>query len=63
MPTYDYSCPKCGLFEKFQGIRDKKLAKCPECDSPVKRMIGKGCGVHFKGSGWPGNDMKKGRAK
>jgi putative FmdB family regulatory protein len=61
MPTYEYVCSKCGHeFEKFQPIADKPLAKCPEdlCGQKrwgrgtVKRKIGGGAGLIFKGSGF-----------
>ena len=61
MPTYEYICDKCGHeFEKFQPIADKALAKCPEnlCGQKkwgrgaVKRKIGGGGGLIFKGSGF-----------
>ena len=61
MPTYEYICDKCGHeFEKFQPIAAKALAKCPEnlCGQKkwgrgaVKRKIGGGGGLIFKGSGF-----------
>ncbi|HMP84766.1 MAG TPA: zinc ribbon domain-containing protein [Verrucomicrobiota bacterium] len=61
MPTYEYICSKCGHeFEKFQPIADKALAVCPEdlCAKKkwgrgsVKRKIGGGAGLIFKGSGF-----------
>ena len=61
MPTYDYKCQACGPFEKFQRINDKKLTECPKCKGNVVRLIGAGCGVHFKGSGFYETDYKKAR--
>ena len=53
MPTYDYECTKCGhRFEAFQSMSDKPLTKCPECGGKVKRLIGAGAGLIFKGSGF-----------
>ena len=61
MPTYEYVCAKCGHeFEKFQSIAAKALAQCPEdaCGQKkwgrgsVKRKIGGGAGLLFKGSGF-----------
>lgn len=53
MPTYDYECGKCGhRFEAFQSMSDKPLTKCPECGGRVKRLIGAGAGLIFKGSGF-----------
>jgi len=53
MPTYDYICENCGHeFEQFQAIKAKPIRKCPECGKrELKRLIGTGAGVIFKGSG------------
>ena len=58
MPTYEYACPKCGTFERFQSMKDKPLATCPSCRSKVKRLIGTGAGVLFKGSGFYQTDYR-----
>ena len=59
MPTYEYECMECGQrFEKFQGIKDKSLKKCPKCGGRVKRLIGTGTTVIFKGSGFYHTDYK-----
>jgi putative FmdB family regulatory protein len=52
MPTYEYECPKCGHFDYIQNMTDDPLAVCPTCGSKVKRMIGEGMGVIFKGPGF-----------
>lgn len=55
MPTYDYVCETCGHeFEFFQSMNDKRLTKCPEkgCKGKVRRKIGTGAGLVFKGSGF-----------
>lgn len=61
MPTYEYACAKCGhTFERFQSIADKPLRVCPADVCPdknwgkgrVKRQIGAGAGLLFKGSGF-----------
>ena len=53
MPTYDYKCLECDIqFEKFQGITAPPLEECPECSGKVKRLIGAGAGLIFKGSGF-----------
>lgn len=60
MPTYEYSCPKCGHhFEAFQSMKDAPLKKCPNCGKTgVKRLIGGGAGLIFKGSGFYITDYK-----
>lgn len=55
MPTYEYLCPKCEkTFEVFQSMNDKHLTKCPDnaCKGRVKRLLGTGAGLIFKGSGF-----------
>lgn len=55
MPTYEYECPVCKkTFEVFQSMRDEPLTKCPTkgCRGKVKRLIGTGAGLIFKGSGF-----------
>lgn len=66
MPTYEYECTKCGeVVELFQPITEatrKKLRKndpkpC-DCNAPVKRRIGTGAGIIFKGSGFYQTDYR-----
>lgn len=55
MPTYEYACSKCEkTFEVFQSMKDKPLTKCPDkaCQGRVKRLLGTGAGLIFKGSGF-----------
>ncbi|MHC4396308.1 MAG: FmdB family zinc ribbon protein [Planctomycetota bacterium] len=60
MPTYDYICENCAHdFEHFQSITAKSLRKCPECGKmTLKRLIGIGSGVIFKGSGFYQTDYR-----
>jgi putative FmdB family regulatory protein len=60
MPTYDYECDGCGhKFEHYQGINDEVLKKCPECKkAKLRRLIGKGGAVVFKGSGFYQTDYR-----
>ena len=60
MPTYEYACPKCGHeFEQFQPMRDEPLKKCPACNKAgLKRLVGGGAGLIFKGSGFYITDYK-----
>jgi putative FmdB family regulatory protein len=54
MPTYEYKCEACGYeFERFQSITAEPIKRCPECGkAKVKRLIGTGAGMIFKGSGF-----------
>ena len=54
MPTYDYKCDACGhAFEQFQSMSAAPIRKCPKCGKlKVKRLIGTGAGLIFKGSGF-----------
>jgi putative FmdB family regulatory protein len=61
MPTYEYVCQKCGNeFEAVQSMTEKPLEKCPlpaspkkkKCGGRVRRQIGAGAGLIFKGSGF-----------
>jgi len=61
MPNYDYQCEKCGKrFEVFQSMNDPKLTDCPEpgCGGTVKRLLGTGGGIIFKGSGFYQTDYR-----
>jgi len=60
MPTYDYICESCGCgFEKFQSITAKSLRTCPKCGKrKLKRLIGAGAGVIFKGTGFYQTDYR-----
>jgi putative FmdB family regulatory protein len=61
MPTYEYVCQNCTHeFEQFQSMRDAALTKCPACGKPrLKRKVGSGAGLIFKGSGFYITDYKK----
>ncbi len=60
VPTYDYRCEACGHeFEHFQSMSAKVMRKCPECEKPtLKRLIGTGGAVIFKGSGFYQTDYR-----
>jgi putative FmdB family regulatory protein len=60
MPTYEYICGNCGYeFEHFQSITAQVLRKCPECGkTSLKRLIGCGSGVIFKGTGFYETDYR-----
>lgn len=55
MPTYLYECESEGRFEIYQPITANTLTVCPDCASPVKKlivpvMLGAGTGDTRKGS-------------
>ena len=60
MPTYAYKCESCGHgFEQFQSITAKQIRKCPVCGkTAVKRLVGTGAGILFKGSGFYQTDYR-----
>ena len=60
MPTYEYLCENCGHeFERFQSITAAVLRKCPRCNKrTLKRLVGTGAGVIFKGSGFYETDYR-----
>ncbi len=60
MPTYEYKCDNCGhQFDVYQSMKDDKLTKCPNCAQyTLKRLIGTGGGLIFKGTGFYLTDYK-----
>ena len=67
MPTYEYTCAKCGhTFDVFQSISAPRLTVCPKEHCPkktwgkgkVKRAIGAGAGIIFIGSGFYATDYR-----
>jgi putative FmdB family regulatory protein len=61
MPNYDYECLECGKrFEVFQSMNDAKLTDCPQpgCAGKVRRLLGTGGGIIFKGSGFYQTDYR-----
>lgn len=60
MPTYDYQCDACGKrMEAFHAMSDAPLKKCPKCSKRrLRRLIGAGAGVIFKGSGFYTTDYR-----
>lgn len=60
MPTYEYACPTCGIVEAFQSIKENALTKCPRCKKhKVTRMVSRGGGIIFKGSGFWETDYNR----
>lgn len=60
MPTYDYVCDACDhKFELFQSITAEPEKKCPECGKrKLRRLIGPGAAIVFKGSGFYQTDYR-----
>ena len=59
MPTYEYECEKCGhRFELFQSMKDEPKKRCPKCRGKVRRLLGTGAGMIFKGSGFYVTDYR-----
>jgi putative FmdB family regulatory protein len=60
MPTYDYVCDVCNHeFELFQSITDSVKRKCPKCGkNKLRRLIGTGAAIMFKGSGFYKTDYR-----
>ena len=60
MPTYDYHCDACGHdVEIFHSMSDAPKRKCPSCGKlKLKRQIGTGAGIIFKGSGFYETDYR-----
>lgn len=72
MPTYEYHCEKCGKnFDAFQSMRDQAFTECPQdhCQEAewghgkVKRLLGTGAGLIFKGSGFYITDYRSNNYK
>jgi len=63
MPTYDYVCDACGHeHAAFQSIKADPLKTCPACgEDRLRRRIGAGAGIIFKGSGFYETDYKRAR--
>ena len=60
MPTYDYVCDACDhQFELFQSIKAEAERKCPACGRlKLRRLIGGGAAIVFKGSGFYATDYR-----
>lgn len=72
MPTYEYHCEKCGEdFDAVQSMKDPHFEVCPRglCrqetwgEGKVKRQMGAGAGLIFKGSGFYITDYRSEKYK
>ena len=53
MPNYEYECCDCpNRFEVFQKMTEEYLKHCPKCKGKIRRLVGLGSGVIYKGSGF-----------
>ena len=61
MPTYDYVCDGCGhAFELFQSMSDATKKTCPKCKKKkLRRLIGAGGAIVFKGTGFYKTDYRR----
>jgi putative FmdB family regulatory protein len=60
MPTYDYECDACEhKFELYQSISADPEKVCPKCKKKkLRRLIGTGGAIVFKGSGFYQTDYR-----
>ena len=59
MPTYEYECARCGVFDHYQSIKEDALKRCPRCRGRrIQRLISGGGGVIFKGDGFYETDYR-----
>ena len=60
MPTYDYICDACHHeFEAFESIKADSQTVCPAChEAKLRRKIGAGAAILFKGSGFYQTDYR-----
>ena len=63
MPTYEYECSQCEqIIEVFQNMtaQPKRTLYCDRCKKKVavRRLIGRGGGLIFKGSGFYETDYR-----
>jgi putative FmdB family regulatory protein len=67
MPTYEYHCEKCKKdFDLYQSMKDDPITICPkeQCrqktwgKGKVRRLLGTGAGLIFKGSGFYTTDYR-----
>ena len=66
MPTYSYVCGACDhRFDQLQSMTEEPLLTCPNCgEERLRRLIGAGAGLIFKGSGFYQTDyVRKSDAK
>jgi putative FmdB family regulatory protein len=63
MATYEYRCPKHGIFDAEHRMSEK-LTHCPMCAeedvvTEVVRLISRGTTISLKGMGWAADNYSK----
>ncbi|MBY0471453.1 zinc ribbon domain-containing protein [bacterium] len=59
MPIYEYECEACQkILEVTQKITEEPLKTCPECKSPIRKLISRSS-IAFKGTGFYTTDYKR----
>lgn len=58
MPTYEYKCGQCGVFEVQQRITEPPLEKCLTCGQPVSRLVGRNINVLYRAGGFHTTDYR-----
>jgi putative FmdB family regulatory protein len=61
MPTYEFECKRCNkIYEVKRPITESdKPYKCGLCNVECDRILSSANFI-LKGSGWPGQDLKRG---
>jgi putative FmdB family regulatory protein len=58
MPTYEYRCANGHKFERIQKMNDPPVDTCPDCGASAERLLSRGGGLLFKGSGFYTTDYR-----
>lgn len=59
MPTFDFSCQKCGnVFEFARPFGSKIVPACPRCGAKKTEKLLSAPAVVFKGAGWYKTDSR-----
>jgi len=59
MPTYEYACACGRVFEDFRSMPGEPELPCPACGRLVRRNVGPGAGLIFRGIGFYATDYRK----
>lgn len=63
MPIFDYYCAKCDKTTELVILNPNPVDEyCLVCDTKLTKLIGTSV-IQFKGYGFPGNDMKRKKAR